>query len=65
MLNCTDSKLRNPSTLGLLLLTPIKSNNDEELCEAAFGIFVNWMVGGVIGEGVGGTQKRKGLDYYD
>jgi hypothetical protein len=39
MLNCTDSKLRNPSTLGLLLLTPIKSDNNEELCEAALWKF--------------------------
>jgi hypothetical protein len=41
-------------------------NNNEELCEAAFGNFVNWMIGEQLGGG-GGTpkNKKKGLDYYD
>jgi hypothetical protein len=60
MLNCTDSKLRNPSTLlGLLLLTPHKKVIIlKSFVNLPFGNFVNWMIGEQLGGG-GGTPKTK------
>jgi hypothetical protein len=59
MLNCTDSRLRNPSTLGLLLLTPIKKVIImKSFVKLPFRNFVNWMVGEQLGGG-GGTPKKK------